>query len=105
MFFTTFKRAFRQIGSEKKLALTLVAANSMLAFSQFAEPILFGRVIDHLSTPGIPGASVWDPALVKIIAAWIGFGLTSCRPPVPSQPASNDFGIFRTCADTPARFS
>ncbi len=75
MFFTTFKRAFRQIGSEKKLALTLVAANSMLAFSQFAEPILFGRVIDHLSTPGIPGAPVWDPAVVKIIAAWIGFGL------------------------------
>lgn len=75
MFLKTFKRSFHQIGSEKKLALMLVAANLMLAFSQFAEPILFGRVIDHLSSPTVSGAPVRDQELVKIITVWIGFSL------------------------------
>ena len=75
MFIITYIRAFRQIGSEKNVALTLIGVNSVLAFSQFAEPILFGRVIDHLSTSALPGAPLWNSALIGIVAAWIGFGL------------------------------
>lgn len=75
MFINTYIRAFRQIGPDKNVALMLVGANSVLAFSQFIEPILFGRVIDHLSGATLPGSSLWDSTLVTIVAAWIGFGL------------------------------
>jgi ATP-binding cassette subfamily B protein len=74
-FIVTYIRAFRQIGSEKKVAITLVVANLILALSQFAVPVLFGRVIDHLAKPGIPDAPIMDQALVNLVIAWIGFGL------------------------------
>lgn len=56
------------------LAWTLATANLVLATTQFAEPVLFGRVVDALGavrTAG--GSSVW-PTLLFLLSAWAGFG-------------------------------
>ena len=42
-------RVLQQLGSEYRLAVGLVIANLALAAAQFAEPILFGRIIDKLA--------------------------------------------------------
>ena len=49
-FFRVYFRVLRLLGSEATLAMVLVAANLGLASAQFAEPILFGRIIDKLAT-------------------------------------------------------
>jgi ATP-binding cassette subfamily B protein len=53
------------------LALALALANLALAAAQFAEPVLFGKVIDALTTPG--GADL--ARLTTLLLAWLGFGL------------------------------
>ncbi len=53
------------------LAWTLALANLALAAAQFAEPVLFGKVIDALSQPG--GADL--TRLTTLLLAWLGFGL------------------------------
>ena len=53
----------------------LAIANVSLAAAQFAEPVLFGRIVDALagaqSRGGVP---VWTD-LVTLLAAWVSFGL------------------------------
>ena len=49
------------------LAWTLAVANLALAAAQFAEPVLFGKVIDALSKPG--GADL--PRLATLLLAWL----------------------------------
>jgi ATP-binding cassette, subfamily B, beta-glucan exporter len=53
------------------LAWTLALANLALAAAQFAEPVLFGKVIDALTRPG--GADL--ARLTTLLLAWLGFGL------------------------------
>ena len=53
----------------------LAVANLALAAAQFAEPVLFGRIIDALaSAQAKGGAPTWDD-LLPLLAAWVGFGL------------------------------
>ncbi len=74
-FFRVYIRVLRLLGPESTLALILVAANLGLAVAQFAEPVLFGRIIDKLASAQGSGAPIaWD-ALLPLLAAWIGFGL------------------------------
>jgi ATP-binding cassette subfamily B protein len=70
-----YLRALGQLGEEKRLAITLVAANLGLAIAQFAEPVLFGRVIDRLSQPRTPAAPLTLSDLAPLLLAWAGFGL------------------------------
>jgi len=71
-------RVLDLLGREARLGWLLAVANLLLAVAQFAEPVLFGRIIDVLSTnPGpstaaaaIPATSPWP-----LLAAWVGFGL------------------------------
>ena len=53
----------------------LAVANVALAAAQFAEPVLFGRIIDTLagaqSQRRVPA---WTD-LMPLLAAWVGFGL------------------------------
>jgi len=57
------------------LAWSLAIANLALAATQFAEPVLFGRVIDTLTqNPGDHGRAIW-PKLTVLLAAWVLFGL------------------------------
>src|SRR5258705_11453118 len=52
----------------------LAGANLLLAGAQFAEPVLFGKIVDVLSGKPSEGplasSSAWP-----LLAAWVGFGL------------------------------
>lgn len=70
-------RTLGLLGGDIKLAVLLALANIALAAAQFAEPVLFGRVIDRLSAAnaGSPPPSFLD--LAPLLGAWAGFGLFS----------------------------
>ena len=57
------------------LAWTLAIANLLLAAAQFAEPVLFGRVIDTLSQAQANAAAFSWAKLGSLLAAWAAFGL------------------------------
>ncbi|MBV9532167.1 MAG: glucan ABC transporter ATP-binding protein/ permease [Bradyrhizobium sp.] len=68
--FRLYSRVLELLGNEARLALVLGAANLILAGAQFAEPVLFGRIVDVLSSNGAAGTSAWP-----LLGAWVGFGL------------------------------
>ena len=73
--FRVYIRVLRELGSERKLAALLVIANLALAIAQFAEPVLFGRIIDLLTNAqASAGGLQWD-RLNTLVGAWVGFGL------------------------------
>lgn len=61
-----YLRVLRQLRHERALALCLAAAGVLIACVQLAEPVLFGRMVDRLST----GTGAFG-----IILLWAGFGL------------------------------
>jgi ATP-binding cassette subfamily B protein len=71
-------RVLDLLGKEARLGWFLAFANLLLAIAQFAEPVLFGRIVDVLShspTPGnsaavLPATSPWP-----LLGAWVAFGL------------------------------
>ena len=63
-----YTRVLELLGKEAKLGWILAFANLLLACAQFAEPVLFGRIVDVLS--GKPGTSPW-----LLLGAWAAFGL------------------------------
>ena len=70
-----YARVLGLLGPQIRLGWILAFANVLLAATQFAEPVLFGRIIDALAHAqgGGPGLS-W-PHLLPLVAAWVGFGL------------------------------
>ena len=74
-FIKIYTRALDMLGPDKSQGWYLAIANVALAMALFAEPVLFGRVIDTLSrassdkVPDIWG-NVWP-----LLAAWTGFGI------------------------------
>src|SRR5262245_17110043 len=76
-FFRTYLRVFAMLGPEKPLAVGLAFANIALAAAQFAEPILFGRVIDALVNAQAVKEAPTFQQLLPLLAAWVGFGLFS----------------------------
>ena len=64
-FLRIYWRTIGLIGPDRRLALGLAAASIALAGLQFAEPILFGRVVDALSK---------DRPALMLVALWAGFG-------------------------------
>jgi hypothetical protein len=70
-FFKLYARVLSLLGPEARLGFLLAGANLALAVAQFAEPVLFGRIIDTLvraqaaSTP--PSISTLSP----LLAAWV----------------------------------
>jgi ATP-binding cassette subfamily B protein len=50
-----YARVLGQLGSDLRLGAVLSLANVALAVTAFAEPILFGRIIDLLTRAQIPG--------------------------------------------------
>lgn len=74
-FLPLYARALQLLGSDQRLGWALALANVALACALFAEPILFGQVIDAISrlssaTPTEIWAAVWP-----LFILWIGFGL------------------------------
>jgi glucan exporter ATP-binding protein len=69
-------RVLGQLGSDLRIGAVLALANVALAIAAFAEPILFGRIIDRLTQAQMPnGAPVTFNSLMPLILAWVGFGL------------------------------
>jgi ATP-binding cassette, subfamily B, beta-glucan exporter len=69
-----YVRALSALGPYKRLGWLLAFANVGLAATQFAEPILFGRIIDALaSTKGEYGVDAKN--LAPFVGAWVAFGL------------------------------
>jgi len=70
-----YLRTLGLLAPAARLAWALAIANLLLAAAQFAEPVLFGRVIDTLSlTQTNPAAFRWS-ALGALLAVWCVFGL------------------------------
>lgn len=66
-----YTRVLELLGKEARLGWLLAFANLLLAGSQFAEPVLFGRIVDVLSGKTVAGSNSAWPFLV----AWVAFGL------------------------------
>src|ERR1700674_3434353 len=69
-----YTRVLDLLGKEARLGWILAGANLLLAGAQFAEPVLFGRIVDVLSakpsTDPSASSSAWP-----LLAAWAAFGL------------------------------
>jgi ATP-binding cassette subfamily B protein len=73
-----YARVLGQLGSDLRVGALLAAANVALAISAFAEPILFGRIIDVLTRAQVPGTPpITLGVLTPLIVAWIAFGFFS----------------------------
>ena len=69
-----YLRVLGALHREARLAWILAIANLALAAAQFAEPVLFGRVIDTLTDASGSDAQVW-PRLIMLLSLWVAFGL------------------------------
>jgi ATP-binding cassette, subfamily B, beta-glucan exporter len=70
-----YGRVLRQLGPELKLGVLLTFANVALAIAAFAEPTLFGQIINVLSAQRPAGQSVSFAEVSWLIMLWIVFGM------------------------------
>lgn len=66
--FRTYARVLELLGKESRLGAVLAVGNLLLAGAQFAEPVLFGRIVDVLSSG--TASTAWP-----LLGAWAAFGL------------------------------
>src|SRR5579884_21742 len=62
-------RVLGQLGPEKPLGWLLALANVLLAVAAFAEPVLFGRIVDALYAARGGGGALAIGRLVPLMAA------------------------------------
>src|SRR5215471_2626408 len=74
-FLRLYGRVLGLLGSEARLGWLLALANVALAAAQFAEPILFGKIIDTLVGAEANKTAPSMAALLPLLGAWAGFGL------------------------------
>ncbi len=70
--FRLYARVIGQLGPEGLLGVWLAIANVLLAIASFAEPVLFGRIVDSLYAAG---AALTVRGIVPMMSAWAAFGL------------------------------
>ena len=75
--FSLYWRVLAELRGHAKLAYGLVVANLILAAAQFAEPMLFGRIIDLMTGAQTKGGPLALRELWPTVALWAGFGLFS----------------------------
>ncbi|MFL6808056.1 MAG: glucan ABC transporter ATP-binding protein/ permease, partial [Bradyrhizobium canariense] len=63
-----YTRVLELLGKEARLGWLLAVVNLLLAGSQFAEPVLFGRIVDVLSGKTVAGSNSAWPFLVAWVA-------------------------------------
>lgn len=73
--FRLYMRTLGLLGPERPLALLLVFANIFLAAASFAEPVLFGWIIDLLTGAQKSGKTITWGELMPLTMAWVAFGL------------------------------
>src|ERR1700744_3110308 len=72
--FRLYLRVLELLGKEARLGWILAVGNLLLATAQFAEPVLFGKIVDTLS--GKPAAGPFGSSSAwPMLLAWGGFGL------------------------------
>ncbi|MBV9111708.1 MAG: glucan ABC transporter ATP-binding protein/ permease [Hyphomicrobiales bacterium] len=69
-----YGRALAELGPERSLGVLLAIANVALAAAQFAEPVLFGRIIDTLTGAQTASAKPGWSSVLPPFALWVGFG-------------------------------
>src|SRR5689334_1219765 len=69
-----YARVLALLGPEARLGWLLALGNLALAVAQFAEPVLFGRIIDALAG-GARGTPAPLSTIAGLVAAWVAFGL------------------------------
>ena len=74
-FLKLYSRVLTLLGPEARLGWILAAANVALAAAQFAEPVLFGRIIDSLVRSQTASSVPNFGELTPLLSAWVAFGL------------------------------
>jgi ATP-binding cassette, subfamily B, beta-glucan exporter len=74
-FVSLYARVLRQLSAARGVAIVLVLANLALAAAQFAEPVLFGRIVDRLAGAQQAGAAPRWVDVLPLLAAWVAFAL------------------------------
>ena len=74
-FIVLYFRVLSLLREQRRLAVALAVGNVALAAAQFAEPILFGRIIDALAGAQAKGAPPTWGGLAPLLSAWVAFGL------------------------------
>jgi ATP-binding cassette, subfamily B, beta-glucan exporter len=74
-FVRVYFRVLDLLEPELRLAATLALANIAVAVALFVEPVLFGRIIDALSSALPSGVRPAILALAPLLGTWIIFGL------------------------------
>lgn len=72
-----YGRALELLGPQARLGAMLALGNLALAIAQFAEPILFGRIVNALAGAQAAGTPPSFGALAPLLGAWAAFGLFS----------------------------
>jgi ATP-binding cassette subfamily B protein len=67
-----YARVLGQLGPEGRLGVWLTLANVLLAIAAFAEPVLFGRIVDSLYAAG---SALTVRGIAPMMGAWAAFGL------------------------------
>jgi ATP-binding cassette subfamily B protein len=67
-----YARVLGQLGTEARLGVWLTIANVLLAIAAFAEPVLFGRIVDSLYAAG---SRLSVGGIAPMMGAWAAFGL------------------------------
>jgi ATP-binding cassette subfamily B protein len=68
-----YLRVLDRLGPERRLGVLLALANTLLAVAAFAEPVLFGRIIDALYASSKDAGA--PSRLPRLLATWAAFGL------------------------------
>ena len=118
-FIRLYGRVLVMLGPEARLGWILAVANLALAGALFAEPILFGRIIDTLTASQSNASGLDWNRLILLLGAWVGFALVhhrrrnadrAARRPAFASPVSGGarrFSSSTSCncrsAITPAR--
>src|SRR5260221_3078143 len=69
-----YTRVLQLLGKEAGLGCIRAGASLLLAGAQFAEPVLFGKIVDVLSGKPSTGFMATNSPW-PLLAAWVGFGL------------------------------
>ncbi|MFG1477185.1 glucan ABC transporter ATP-binding protein/ permease [Xanthobacter sp. V4C-4] len=70
-----YLRTISLLGPQARMGALLAIGNLVLAMAQFAEPILFGRIIDALATAQAAARLPTFQDLTPLLGAWVAFGL------------------------------
>lgn len=77
MMIRLYARVLSMLGSERRLAVMLALANIVVAMAQFAEPILFGRMVDVLTKASPSTAAETPIGIEPTMGFWIVAALLS----------------------------